>query len=1123
MNAKKLMGFLLSIVIFTQMFMISHAEDLPVISLQDTVRGTTPAFLGFNIGITSTKGLEDNTYYGSKDVYGTPAFWFYNTGMNMMRSWGGAMYDEGVINSYRTTNDTTPDGDGVCSEEDFEKARNEVIKSPLNNKYTNINKFDMTKAEAMKELKSTGIESVYIMRFKLGTPYGFPTYMGGTLENGFDCGLKKWEYKWEWWEYCFGMAYQFARIAGVTHFEIGNEPEWQQMGGLTPDEQITAIKIGSDAIQAAVKAAIGKEAYIMACGTNPFEPRTNCDYIKAMMDNVSEELKAISIHAYKNRLEAVKTGLEKSDPKDVIITETGAGGKDDPVGLDMAGTMFKWYDMANSRLKGILIYTTSGGGDVHKIFDDPKDAPGVFIPRPVYYGIRMMFRAGGYEKKIYQATSTDSSILPLITKDNEKTYITLNNTSTTAKSYTIQIPQWINGSIQNVMLFDGNTYLDEEWGGVSSNKSTITVNAQPGKSFLQIVIGNTPITPIPAKYDQNKIKMGHLGQMYLPSDFGNLVESYKDDFTNSQIIEPADSEKWVPKGYSSSKVQKFVKGSKYFDRMYIYDNPGAGVSQASVLWHKDQVHMKDGQNIIFETDLGFEESFGDTYAGVMFRDNNGNILGVRTLQGVNGAIEIVKMESPYSPEDFFTINDERKIWSEKIPINNENTIKLTLNHKKIRVELWGDKRGKLLDSMDIDHDLDLSGYGRFAIAKNRNGSAPIWVDNMSIKGSRVTHEPAGDTVIQSVYGSDCSVELTWRKSENANGYTVKYGTASGNYTYTFDAGNVTKFRVNGLTNGQPYFFTVQAHNDKNYSNPSEEKSGTPVAAISVPLAPSLKNLYSVTDTFYMHEDPQFTRTTLIQWNKVNNVKGYNIKYSRVSGDYSSPANSKTIFVENTDSYNITGLDYGTKYYFVVTAVNSLGESLPSNEMSTTVERPRIPYFPKAAFTFTQLDDTTVRVSWSAAEDDVKVEKYIVFFQTGAPVAIVDGNTLECILKDVIYDNSRVFITAVDGDNNWSAEITKSFATANISPPTWPQDSRLTAVVVKKDSVSLSWTPAVDGFAVTQYRVFLNGELLTTISGESYTVTNLEPSTEYLLKVEAGDASNNWSTRGPELKIKTPEK
>ena len=59
-----------------------------------------------------------------------------------------------------------------------------------------------------------------------------------------------------------------------------------------------------------------------------------------------------------------------------------------------------------------------------------------------------------------------------------------------------------------------------------------------------------------------------------------------------------------------------------------------------------------------------------------------------------------------------------------------------------------------------------------------------------------------------------NLTLSWNPSTSSNirGYRIYYGLASGNYTANVDAGNVTTFQVNSLTDGKKYFFAVKTYN-----------------------------------------------------------------------------------------------------------------------------------------------------------------------------------------------------------------------------------------------------------------------------------------------------------------------
>ncbi|MGR6763232.1 fibronectin type III domain-containing protein [Paenibacillus sp. T2-29] len=83
---------------------------------------------------------------------------------------------------------------------------------------------------------------------------------------------------------------------------------------------------------------------------------------------------------------------------------------------------------------------------------------------------------------------------------------------------------------------------------------------------------------------------------------------------------------------------------------------------------------------------------------------------------------------------------------------------------------------------------------------------------------------------------DSKVILKWEQIQNAESYTVKYGTESGKYTETATAtkdayGN---FVIPGLTNGTKYYFVVSAKVNGVDSEYSNEASATPQGGGSQP-------------------------------------------------------------------------------------------------------------------------------------------------------------------------------------------------------------------------------------------------------------------------------------------------
>ena len=92
-----------------------------------------------------------------------------------------------------------------------------------------------------------------------------------------------------------------------------------------------------------------------------------------------------------------------------------------------------------------------------------------------------------------------------------------------------------------------------------------------------------------------------------------------------------------------------------------------------------------------------------------------------------------------------------------------------------------------------------------------------------------------------------SVSLSWNAAENADGYRVYYGTASGNYTFMEEVGNRTDATISGLQDCTEWFFAVKAFNLSGESESfSGEISGWPRPTISAPVVSQQGDQFTMT-------------------------------------------------------------------------------------------------------------------------------------------------------------------------------------------------------------------------------------------------------------------------------------
>lgn len=114
----------------------------------------------------------------------------------------------------------------------------------------------------------------------------------------------------------------------------------------------------------------------------------------------------------------------------------------------------------------------------------------------------------------------------------------------------------------------------------------------------------------------------------------------------------------------------------------------------------------------------------------------------------------------------------------------------------------------------------------------------------------------GAPVIVASSGGGGNANLSWIPVYGATNYQIKYGTTSGNYTNTVNAGDVTNFAVTELT-GTRYYFVVVAENNTVSGGNSNEVSITPnvTPAVGTGLLATYYNSLNFTNLALTRIDP----------------------------------------------------------------------------------------------------------------------------------------------------------------------------------------------------------------------------------------------------------------------------
>ncbi|MBN2359971.1 MAG: choice-of-anchor J domain-containing protein [Deltaproteobacteria bacterium] len=221
--------------------------------------------------------------------------------------------------------------------------------------------------------------------------------------------------------------------------------------------------------------------------------------------------------------------------------------------------------------------------------------------------------------------------------------------------------------------------------------------------------------------------------------------------------------------------------------------------------------------------------------------------------------------------------------------------------------------------------------------------------------------------------------VNWDSVAYASGYTVYWATAPGIDLATAATVETTGTSTGqtGLTNGTTYYYAVVARNSRGRSAPSAEVSATPRPGPTPPPAPV--NLVATGG------DGQVS----LRWFSVATADSYRLYWATASGV--TPQNGAAIDV-NAVFYTHTGRRNGTRYYYVVTALNEGGEGPPSAEASALPQAVGDLLAPRNLIAMA--GDGMVTLTWEPVE---RATSYTLYWSTGPGVTRDTGTAIAGVL------------------------------------------------------------------------------------------------------------------------------
>ena len=170
----------------------------------------------------------------------------------------------------------------------------------------------------------------------------------------------------------------------------------------------------------------------------------------------------------------------------------------------------------------------------------------------------------------------------------------------------------------------------------------------------------------------------------------------------------------------------------------------------------------------------------------------------------------------------------------------------------------------------------------------------------------------------------------------------------------------------------------------------------------------------------------------------------------------------------------------------------------------------------AAVTATDVTETTAKVTWDEASDNVGVVGYNVYVnENKVNDELVTGTEYDLtgLAEETEY---TVTVTAVDAAGNESARSEAATFTTekakDMEAPTVP--SGVTVTDITETRATVSWEASTDNVEVAGYNVYVNDTKVNAVpvTGTTYDLTGLTEETEYTVMVTAVDTSENESVR-----------